>query len=90
MHADGRHRRVEIVASNLVDDPDVGGYVLNIRDDTERRALEDQLTHMAFHDPLTDLANRALFQDRVEHALSRRRSTRWSPRSSSTSTTSRT
>jgi diguanylate cyclase (GGDEF)-like protein/PAS domain S-box-containing protein len=72
-HADGRRRRVEITASNLLEDADVGGYVLNIRDDTERRALEDQLTHMAFHDPLTDLANRALFQDRVKHAIARRR-----------------
>jgi diguanylate cyclase (GGDEF)-like protein/PAS domain S-box-containing protein len=72
-HADGRQRRAEIVASNLVDDPDVGGYVLNIRDDTDRRALEEQLAHMAFHDPLTDLANRALFHDRVGHALSRSR-----------------
>jgi diguanylate cyclase (GGDEF)-like protein/PAS domain S-box-containing protein len=72
-HVDGRQRRVEIVASNRVDDIDIGGFVLNIRDDTERRALEDQLTHMAFHDPLTDLANRALFQDRVEHALARRK-----------------
>ncbi len=73
-HVDGRPRRVEVVASNLVDDPDVGGYVLNIRDDTDRRALEDQLAHMAFHDPLTDLANRALFRNRAEHALDRRRS----------------
>ena len=70
-HLDGRARRAEVVATNLIDDAGVGGIVLNIRDDTERRALEDQLTHMAFHDPLTDLANRALFQDRVEHALVR-------------------
>jgi diguanylate cyclase (GGDEF)-like protein/PAS domain S-box-containing protein len=40
-------------------------------DITERKALEEQLSHQAFHDPLTGLANRALFRDRVEHALSR-------------------
>ena len=40
-----------------------------IRDITERKILEEQLTHQALHDPLTKLANRALFQDRVEHAL---------------------
>ena len=47
------------------------GIVLNSRDITERKALEDQLTHQAFHDSLTALANRALFHDRVEHALAR-------------------
>jgi diguanylate cyclase (GGDEF)-like protein len=43
--------------------------VLNTRDVSERRRLEEQLTHQAFHDPLTGLANRALFRDRVSHAL---------------------
>jgi diguanylate cyclase (GGDEF)-like protein len=33
---------------------------------------KSRLTYQAFHDPVTDLANRALFRDRVEHALSRR------------------
>ena len=36
---------------------------------TDRVALEEQLTHRAFHDALTGLANRALFVDRLEHAL---------------------
>jgi len=39
----------------------------------ERGRLEDRLRHQAFHDPLTGLANRALFLDRVEHALARAR-----------------
>ncbi|MGH2790708.1 MAG: putative bifunctional diguanylate cyclase/phosphodiesterase [Actinomycetota bacterium] len=42
-----------------------------LSDVTERKGLEDQLKHQAFHDPLTGLANRALFVDRVEHALAR-------------------
>ena len=42
------------------------GYLLDI---TDRREAEDQLRHQAFHDPLTGLANRALFTDRVEHAV---------------------
>ena len=42
-----------------------------IRDISERRSLEDQLTHQALHDPLTKLANRVLFRDRVQHALER-------------------
>jgi diguanylate cyclase (GGDEF)-like protein/PAS domain S-box-containing protein len=40
-----------------------------IRDVTERKSLEEQLTQQALHDPLTNLANRILFRDRVEHAL---------------------
>lgn len=37
----------------------------------ERKGLEQQLTHQAFHDSLTGLPNRALFSDRVQHALDR-------------------
>jgi diguanylate cyclase (GGDEF)-like protein/PAS domain S-box-containing protein len=42
-----------------------------VRDTSERRALE-AVTHQAFHDPLTDLANRSLFTERVAAALARR------------------
>jgi len=42
-----------------------------ITDVTERKVLEEQLEHQAFHDPLTDLSNRRLFIDRLGHALAR-------------------
>ena len=71
-HHDGSWRHVEATAANLCDDPHVRGIVLTLRDISERTALEQQLTHQAFHDPLTGLANRALFRERVEHALRRR------------------
>jgi diguanylate cyclase (GGDEF)-like protein/PAS domain S-box-containing protein len=67
--ADGSWLHAEILATNLLGDPTVRGIVLNTRDVSERKRLEEQLTHQAFHDPLTGLANRALFRDRVSHAL---------------------
>jgi diguanylate cyclase (GGDEF)-like protein/PAS domain S-box-containing protein len=66
---DGSWLHTEILATNLQGDPAVRGLVLNTRDVSERKRLEEQLTHQAFHDPLTGLANRALFRDRVSHAL---------------------
>lgn len=44
-----------------------------VRDISARKALEAQLTHQAFHDPLTGLPNRALFLDRLAQALARAR-----------------
>ncbi len=44
-----------------------------VQDITERKTLEAQLQHQAFHDPLTDLPNRALFLDRLGHTLERAR-----------------
>jgi diguanylate cyclase (GGDEF)-like protein/PAS domain S-box-containing protein len=74
-HRDGSSRTFDVVIRNLVRDPHVGGFVLTAHDVTERRALERRLAHQAFHDPLTGLANRSLFLDRVGHALDRRKRT---------------
>jgi diguanylate cyclase (GGDEF)-like protein/PAS domain S-box-containing protein len=65
IHAEGEIR-------NLLSDPTVGGLIVTIRDVTDRRLLEEQLTHQALHDSLTGLANRRLFADRLGHALQRR------------------
>ena len=70
-HADGSWRWFDATVTNHLDDPDVKGIVANLHDVTERRTLEQELRHQAFHDSLTGLANRALFADRLEHALSR-------------------
>ena len=70
-HVDGSWRYVESIVTNSMDDPNVRGLVLNTRDVTDRRALQDELSHQAFHDPLTGLVNRAVFRDRVDHAVVR-------------------
>jgi diguanylate cyclase (GGDEF)-like protein/PAS domain S-box-containing protein len=72
-HRDGEARQFEILHTNLLDDEHVRGIVLNARDISERKVFEDQLAHQAFHDPVTNLANRALFVERVRHAIGRAR-----------------
>ncbi|MEI7859317.1 MAG: sensor domain-containing diguanylate cyclase [Acidimicrobiales bacterium] len=61
----------ELAVVNLVDDPSVGGYVITGHDITDRMRLEEELSYQAFHDSLTGLGNRALFQNRLTHALER-------------------
>ena len=77
-HRDGAFKDLEVTATNLLDDSNVGGIVLNARDISQRKvaerdneALQEQLAHQAFHDPLTGLANRALLRERLQHALAR-------------------
>jgi len=69
---DGRPRMVEGFGRNLLADANVGAIVVTLRDTTTRRELEQQLERRAFHDELTGLANRALFADRMSHALKRK------------------
>jgi diguanylate cyclase (GGDEF)-like protein/PAS domain S-box-containing protein len=66
---------VEARITNLLDDPNVRGFVVNARDVSERTQLERSLRHQALHDPLTGLANRALLEDRLEHAVASARRT---------------
>ncbi|HXT91752.1 MAG TPA: EAL domain-containing protein [Trebonia sp.] len=70
---DGRSVHVQVRSSDLREDSTVGGLVLTMRDVTEQRQLEDELKYRAFHDSLTGLPNRLLFQDRAAHALAQAR-----------------
>jgi diguanylate cyclase (GGDEF)-like protein/PAS domain S-box-containing protein len=72
-HAEGDWRHLETIADIRIADPDVQGIVLSMRDVTARQALEQELRHQAFHDALTGLANRALFEEHLVHALARAR-----------------
>ncbi|SNY45559.1 putative bifunctional diguanylate cyclase/phosphodiesterase [Paractinoplanes atraurantiacus] len=69
LRADGSLLQVECTGRDLRDDPTVGGVVLTVRDVTERRRLEKDLSHLAFHDGLTGLANRVLFRNRLDEAF---------------------
>jgi diguanylate cyclase (GGDEF)-like protein/PAS domain S-box-containing protein len=71
--ADGGWISADVIGAQRLTDPDLGAAVLSIRDISARRALEEELTKRAFADSLTGLANRALFRDRLEHAVARHR-----------------
>ena len=74
---DGGWCDVEVAVVNQLERPSVAGYVVNIRDITERKAFEALLAHRAMHDPLTGLANRQLLLDRLSEMLLRSRRTGW-------------
>jgi diguanylate cyclase (GGDEF)-like protein/PAS domain S-box-containing protein len=71
----GAYIDVEVRCSNLRHDQTVHGLVLTLRDVTEQRQLERELTHRAFHDSLTGLPNRVLLLERIDRALLRGRRT---------------
>ena len=75
---DGGWRILEATVNHLLDDPNVGGIVLNSRDITARKQDEQTIRHLAYFDALTGLANRTLFNDRLAQALahSKRRGAR--------------
>jgi diguanylate cyclase (GGDEF)-like protein/PAS domain S-box-containing protein len=70
-HADGTELWLSVRVVNMTGDPDVAGLVVNLQDITARKNVEEELAHRAFHDSLTGLANRALFHNRVQHAIDR-------------------
>ena len=63
--------QVQVRCSDLRGDGTVGALVLTLRDVTEQRQLEEEMKYRAFHDALTGLPNRLLFQDRAAHGLVR-------------------
>ncbi len=67
----GEWRHLEAHVTDLRQDRGIRGVVLNARDATERVRLQDELVRQAYHDGLTGLANRSLFRDRLEQALTR-------------------
>jgi diguanylate cyclase (GGDEF)-like protein/PAS domain S-box-containing protein len=70
-HYDGSLRYIEVISTNLIDNPAVHGVVNNLRDVSDRVAAAARLSHQALHDSLTGLPNRALLLDRLDQALAR-------------------
>jgi PAS domain S-box-containing protein len=69
-HKDGTWRTLESTASPIRNAKgQTDKLVIVNRDITERKRAEELLAHNAFHDGLTNLPNRALFLDRLQHAL---------------------
>jgi diguanylate cyclase (GGDEF)-like protein len=64
-HKDSSWRWIEGSITNLLGEESVEALVLNYRDITERKHAEQKIQHQAYHDPLTSLPNRLLFQDRL-------------------------
>ncbi len=72
LRKDGRVIDVEVSRAPARDEEgNILYFVFSERDITEERALAAQLSHQALHDPLTGLANRALFEDRLSQAHGR-------------------
>ncbi len=70
---EGGWRTLEAVGRNLLHHASVNGVVVNARDVTQRKEVEDRLLHDALHDLLTGLPNRALFMDRLNQFVKRGR-----------------
>lgn len=62
---------VDLIATNFLDDPDVGCVVASVRDVTDRAEATARLEWHAFHDSLTGLLNRTLLLDRIQQATRR-------------------
>ncbi|MDX1457245.1 MAG: EAL domain-containing protein [Marinobacter sp.] len=69
--ASGEWRDMEGTFTSMLDVPGVSGVVLSLRDLTQLKAAQSELHRLAFYDPLTGLANRQLFRDRLTHVVRR-------------------
>ncbi|GAA2381796.1 sensor domain-containing diguanylate cyclase [Dactylosporangium salmoneum] len=67
--SDGNHRWFDFTASNQLHNAALDGVVINARDITDSREMQDRLAHDAHHDPLTGLPNRRRLHERLADSL---------------------
>lgn len=67
-HADGSVHWLEVTLTHPLTEPGLDGIVCNARDITEAHQLQQRLQHQASHDALTQLANRAGFDEEARRA----------------------
>jgi diguanylate cyclase (GGDEF)-like protein/PAS domain S-box-containing protein len=68
-HANGDYSWCDLSISNLLHNPAIGGVVINARDISHSRQLQEQLQYQAEHDLLTGLPNRAVGHERLRARL---------------------
>ncbi|MDL4840187.1 bifunctional diguanylate cyclase/phosphodiesterase [Aquibacillus rhizosphaerae] len=68
-HKNGNWLDIQVIATNLVDDPDVKGIVINYRDITDLKSAQNEIQYIAYHDYLTGLPNRRFFEKSLEDQL---------------------
>lgn len=73
LRPDGERVHLEVSCRDLRRERTLRGLVITMRNVTERRRLERELSHRALHDSLTGLANWVAFQDRVHEAVEQAR-----------------
>ena len=70
-HKLGSWTHCEVTITNLLHRSSSQALVLNIRDVTDRKEMEERLAYLGAHDPVTNLPNRIAFRDQVDEALER-------------------
>ncbi|NJC66094.1 diguanylate cyclase [Planosporangium flavigriseum] len=67
--AGGAYEWVDLSVTNHLGNPAIGAIVVNAREITESRRLQERMRYLALHDALTGLPNRRLFKDRLTESL---------------------
>lgn len=68
-HKNGQWQHVQAKGKNLLDDPHVNAVVVNFRDISDMKMIQQEINFMAYHDYLTELPNRRSLEEKLEAEL---------------------